>query len=97
MFASLSLPIVVESDVLLEAMPVRNGILQPFLLVAAGGLEKWWWVRGTPKGFRAHSAFLAIHRLDIQFPLFCRPVFTIQGLYFTIQLLHFFCYYCMTV
>ena len=36
---------------------------QPFLRVAVGGLEKGWWVRETPKGFRAHSAFLAIHRL----------------------------------
>jgi hypothetical protein len=33
---------------------------QPFLRVAAGGLEKWWCTRGTPKGFRAYSAHLAV-------------------------------------
>ena len=38
---------------------------QPYLRVAEGGLEKWWWARGTLKGFRAHSAFLAIQCLAI--------------------------------
>jgi hypothetical protein len=33
---------------------------QPFLRVAEGGLGKWWWARGTTKGFRAHSAHLAV-------------------------------------
>jgi len=37
-------------------------------------------VRGTTKGFRAHSAFLAIHRLDIQLSQFIRPVFTMRWL-----------------
>ena len=49
-------------------------------------------MRGTLKGFRAHSAFLAIHRLDMQFSLFWRPVFTIQGSYSMIKLLHIICH-----
>jgi hypothetical protein len=38
---------------------------QPFLRVAVGGLEKWWWTRGTPKGFRAYSAHLAVSPNDL--------------------------------
>jgi hypothetical protein len=36
---------------------------QPFLRVAEGGLEKWWWLDETPQGFCTDSAYLAIHRL----------------------------------
>jgi len=33
---------------------------QPFLRVAEGGLEKWWWRRETPQGFCGYSAYLAV-------------------------------------
>jgi hypothetical protein len=57
-------------------------------------LGKWWWARGTPKGFRTHSAFLAIHRLAIQLSPFNHPAihrlanrfFTIQGSYSKISI-----------
>ena len=32
---------------------------QPFLRVAAGGLEKWWWLGETLQGFCPDSAYLA--------------------------------------
>jgi len=67
---------------------------QPFLRVAEGGLEKWWWLDETPQGFCPDSAYLAIHRLDIQPSLFSRPAFAAQCLYSTICLLHIFCHYC---
>jgi len=40
---------------------------QPFLRVAEGGLEKWWWLDETPQGFCPDSAYLAIQCLAIQF------------------------------
>ena len=41
---------------------------QPFLRVAAGGLEKWWWRRETPQGFCGYSAYLAVSPNDSGFP-----------------------------
>jgi len=36
---------------------------QPFLRVAEGGLEKWWWLDETPQGFCPDSAYLAVQCL----------------------------------
>jgi hypothetical protein len=67
---------------------------QPFLRVAEGGLEKWRWLDETPKGFCPDSAYLAIHRLDIQLSPLWRLICIIQGLYSTISLLHVCCHCC---
>src|ERR1039458_3836970 len=41
---------------------------QPFLRVAEGGLEKWWWRRKTPQGFCGYSAYLAVSLNDSGLP-----------------------------
>jgi len=47
---------------------------QPFLRVAAGELEKWWWRRETPQGFCGYSAYLAVSLNDsgFQYNIFLR-------------------------
>jgi hypothetical protein len=49
----------------------------------------------NPAGVRVDSAYLAIHHSDILLSPLWRPVFTIQGLYSAISLLHIFCQYCI--